>query len=248
MSHSSHRFDWPHGKGKGVGTCRYCGTTLRFVARGSRGGAKREWTTPHGTVHHEGPGYCDGEPPCSLAAAVAPATTATSSVGPGSTSTACSLTVDEVVDCVRIAFESCTLPLQRFEKERHLERALWPAMEAATIARGVSIRQRAWPVDCFMPAENRTPDGLAECGNIVIALELKLLRGKRERDGGEFHRGLGQCFAYVCDSRYSAAILLVVHAAPTSRRAKGQRLNTPPAPLVAQTMPPRRVWMFSRWI
>lgn len=67
----AHSYDWPDGTGNGEGTCRLCGTTLRFVTSGPRGGRKREWRTLSGGVHAQGRGALDGEPPC-IGGAVGP--------------------------------------------------------------------------------------------------------------------------------------------------------------------------------
>lgn len=67
----AHSYDWPEGTGQGVGTCSLCGTTLRFVIAGPRGGKKREWQTADGAVHAQGRGALDGEPPC-IGGAVGP--------------------------------------------------------------------------------------------------------------------------------------------------------------------------------
>lgn len=257
---SKHRFSWPEGKGKGIGTCRDCGTKLRFV------GSKREWTAPDGTIYREGSGYCMGEPPCSAGAdTVAGSKGATTSVSnvrafvdPSVTNATASgwppapsspvSTVDDVVDVVTFAFASCGLPRRRFVDEKDLEGALLPAMNNVAIAYGVEIGKGVTTVPCFMPTETRTPDGVARSSKLVVALELKFLRGKRNTDGGEFHRGLGQCLAYACDPTYAASVLLAVHSAPTHHQAQGRPLNPTPAPIIVQTIPPRRIYMVNRWL
>lgn len=157
-------------------------------------------------------------------------------------------TVDDIVNVVTFAFLSSELPPRQFANEGDLELELLPAMNKIATAYGVQIGTGAQAVPCFMPTETRTPDGTARHGKLVVALELKFLRGKRNSDGGEFHRGLGQCLTYACDSTYAASILLAVHSAPTHVQARGRPLNPTPAPIIVQTMPPRRIYMVNRWL
>jgi hypothetical protein len=151
-----------------------------------------------------------------------------------------------IVEAVRQAFFHCDLPVAVFAKESDLRAFLLPAMRSS-IREGVLIRDTVRRVPDFVPAEQIRPDGEAVEGSISVALELKLLRGRRNNDAGELHRGLGQCLAYAASEFYAASVLLVVHEGAIRPEARGLPLLSTPGEIVLATEPPRRVLMFNRW-
>jgi len=160
---------------------------------------------------------------------------------------------DQILLSVRDAFLACTLPARSLIDEDDLRLALFPAMRAV-IGSGITIHDEdeAPHVPDFIPAEQIQPDGEARLGSEVVALELKLLRGRRNRDAGEVHRGLGQCIAYASADRYRASALLVVHRAVIQRkRPRGLALGLPllatPGTICIASDPPRKVLMVNRW-
>lgn len=149
--------------------------------------------------------------------------------------------LEQLSTAVIAAFRAAPLPLRNFDRETDMEAVLLPAMKLLLKPQGIElVHERVRKVACFLPGETREPDGEARRGEFSIALELKLLRGVRQ-DGGEFHRGFGQCFTYVASSIYVAALMLVVHQGP--RRA----LTLPPAALGLNLEPFRRVTIADRW-
>jgi hypothetical protein len=136
---------------------------------------------------------------------------------------------DQILLAVRDAFLECTLPPRPFIDEDDLRLALFPAMRAV-VGGGITIHDEheAPHVPDFIPAEQIRPDGEARLEREIVALELKLLRGRRNADAGDVHRGLGQCIAYASADRYQASALLIVHAAVIRRkRPRGPALGLP---------------------
>ncbi len=149
--------------------------------------------------------------------------------------------VAELATTVVGAFRSTPLPPRRFARETDMEAVLLPAMKRALAPSGIElVHSGVRRVPCFIPDETREPDGEARRGRLAVAIELKLLRGERA-DGGEFHRGFGQCFAYVALPLFSAALLLVVH------QCAERSLSVPAEMLGLRTEPFRSVIIADRW-
>ena len=148
--------------------------------------------------------------------------------------------VANIVDAVTDAFRSAQLPPRTFRLETDMEAVLLPLMQRHLATTGIQIvTSNVRRVPCFIPNETREPDGEARDRETSVALELKLLRGGRN-DGGEFHRGFGQCFTYVASGIYAAAMLLVVH------QGQPRSLSTPTAPIGLNLDPFRRVYIVDR--
>lgn len=140
------------------------------------------------------------------------------------------------------AFQNAPLPARAFRLESDMEAALLPEMHRLLAPSGITlVTHGVRRVPCFLPGETREPDGEARQGNEAIALELKLLRGDRHRDGGEFHRGFGQCFTYVASRIYSSALMLVLH------QGNQRSLQLPPDAIGLDSKPFRQVHIIDRW-
>ena len=151
--------------------------------------------------------------------------------------------VEVLVAHLERAFQICILPPRAFKDEADLGAHLFPAMRAS--AGELRLKAPGRRVPCFLSPENRVPDAEVTDGAVTVAVELKILIGQRNRDGGEVHRGLGQCLTYISSPTYLGSVLLVVH--------DGYRpgivprvLSKPPAAIELAASPPRRGTMFSR--